>query len=148
MLAIARRGLQARLLAGRLRLALPAQHGQGLLRTAARLWTRRGDAVSALSRALQRDGPNRVARHDSRSRADYSRRQPQTRAVDCNRGRADAVRSRTYPGQGSPADAGMDGALGDRAGRVDSAWGIADSRGCDARARPDLGALLWVACAA
>src|SRR5208282_3925457 len=144
-----RRGLQARLLAGRLRLALPAQHGQGLLRTAARLWTRRGDAASALSRALQRDGPNRVARHDSGAGADHSGRQPQTRAVeDGNRWRADAVRSRTYAGQGYPADARVDGAFGNRAGRVDSAWAVADSGGCDARAGADLGAVLCVARAA
>src|ERR1039458_33516 len=127
MLANARRGLQARLLACRLRLALPAQHGQGLLRTAARLWTRRGDAVSALSRALQRDGPSRVARHDSWSRAHYSGRQPQTRAVDCNRRCADAFRSRTYAGQGYPADTRMDGALGDRASRVYRTWAVARS---------------------
>src|SRR5208282_3052468 len=149
MLANARRRLQARLLAGRLRLALPAQHGQGLLRTAARLRTRRGDAVSALSRALQPDGPNRVARYDSRPGADYSGRQPQTRAVeDCNRRCADAVRARTYAGQGSATDARVDRALGDRAGRVASARAVADSRGCDARAGADLGAVLCVACAA
>src|SRR5277367_5052137 len=42
LLADDRRKLQAGILAGRLRLALPAQHGEGLLRPTARLWTRRG----------------------------------------------------------------------------------------------------------
>ena len=82
-------GFKLGILAGGLRLALPPQHGEGLLRTAARLRTGRGDALSEISRALQRDGPNRVARHDSRSRAHDSgrqaanaccgRRQPQVR---------------------------------------------------------------------
>src|SRR5208282_2681502 len=149
MLATARGGLQARLLAGGIRLALPAQHGQILLRTTARLWTRRGDAASALSRALQRDRPNRMARHDSRAGADDTGRQPQTRAVeDCQRRCADAFRSRTHTGQGYPADARGDAALGFCASRVDSAWGAADCRGCDARAGTDLGAVLCVACAA
>src|ERR1017187_2681162 len=137
MLANARRGLQARLLAGRLRLALPAQHGQGLLRTAARLWTRRGDAVSALSRALQRDGPNRVARHDSWSRAHYSWRQPQTRAVGCNRRRAAALLPWSYAGQGYPADARRAGSLVDRVSRVYRTVAGADSRVGDVRAGAD-----------
>ena len=65
-----------------------------------------------------------------------------------DRRHTDAFRSRTYPGDGSPADARMDDAIGNRDRRVDDTRRLDHSGGCDARARADLGALLCVACAA